>query len=217
MVEFHVIMKEDEEEILEELDSGISYISYGDIANIQSYMRECLGIIKQELTVGDISADYTATNGSELDGMIEEFINETDEKKSKKTLKKLVNHYRDLYTGEDSKLAFHHLTKISQELESGDSWKEWSSRWVLIAICVVLSAMAIKKYALPTMVKVGKRGAKGLLMVILGEFFDRMEKRKNKKAKPPVDSVPRENPIIDVSGEEITTSETPQEGDSKSD
>lgn len=54
-------MLKDEEEIQKELSEGVAHISASDREALQSYMRECLGIIKNDLTIGDVSVDYTLT------------------------------------------------------------------------------------------------------------------------------------------------------------
>lgn len=157
--EFHVIMLKDEEEIQKELSEGVAHISAHDRETIQSYMRECLGIIKNELTVGDTSADYTLTNGSELEGMLEEFINETDSERSNEILQKLVNHYRDMYGDSESELALHHMAEIAERLIAGDSPEEIVGKVFGItfgvgAVAIVgVTAMALLLFAVFVMIK----------------------------------------------------------------
>lgn len=64
--DFHEAMKEDEAEVIREIQDGIAHISGKEINAIQSYMRECVEIIKSDLTIGDVSSDYTGTHGSKL-------------------------------------------------------------------------------------------------------------------------------------------------------
>jgi len=135
-------MLKDEEEIQKELSEGVAHISASDREAIQSYMRKCLGIIKNELTVGDTSADYTMTNGSELEGMLEEFINETDPDRINEILIKLVNNYRDIYADSDSELALHHMAEIAERLISGDSPGEIAGKVFGISAGVGITAIA---------------------------------------------------------------------------
>lgn len=145
--EFHVIMLKDEQEIQKELSEGIAHISASDREAIQSYMRECLGIIKNDLTVGDVSVDYTLTWGSNVENLLEAFINETDPDRINEILIKLVNNYRDIYADSDSELALHHMAEIAERLISGDSLVEITGRivgkWVVYILGISLLIFAI--------------------------------------------------------------------------
>lgn len=151
--EFNAIMKKDEDAIQQELNEGISHISDKDIQSIQTYMRECLTITKNELSLGGISADYTGTFGSDLEKKIQNFITETDSKEAKATLNKIVNYYSSMYDSSGSELMLHHLAEIGKRLEAEDSLTEKAYHWGLISILIILSLIAVKKLVLPTVVR----------------------------------------------------------------
>lgn len=140
--EFHVIMLKDEQEIQKELSEGIAHISASDREAIQSYMRECMRIIKNDLTVGDVSVDYTLTWGSNVENLLEEFVNETDPDRINEILIKLVNNYRDIYADSDSELALHHMAEIAERLISWDSPDERAGKYFGISAGIGITAVA---------------------------------------------------------------------------
>lgn len=118
--EFAIIMRQDEDEVYETLREGSDYISAGDIRAVQVYMSTCLKTVEQELTLNGVHADYMRTRGTELGTDIERFIGENNEQEARKILKKLIDHYTQVYEDKDSQLAFHHLAEIAERLQSGD-------------------------------------------------------------------------------------------------
>jgi hypothetical protein len=135
-------MLRDEQEIQKELSEGVAHISASDRESIQSYMRECLGIIKNDLTVWDVSVDYTLTWGSNVENILEAFINETDPDRINEILIKLVNNYRDIYADSESELALHHMAEIAERLISGDSRGERAGKYFGISAGIGITAVA---------------------------------------------------------------------------
>lgn len=211
MDEFYDIMKEDEEEVIREIQDGIAHITNEEISAIQSYMHECLEIIKRDLTIGDVSADYTATDGSRLWNQLEKFVEERDSDEARSMLRQLISNYSYMSTEEDSKLALHHLTQIAERLEAGDSWSELIAKisitGVSILVLLLVSKIVIKKYGLPSLGTMGKRFVVGLFAVL----WEAWEWKKN-DTPPPLTDIVYETPedtwdnsgvVIDVEAEVI--------------
>ncbi len=210
--EFYEIMKEDEQEVIREIQDGIAHITGKEISAIQSYMHECLEIIQNDLTIGGISTDYTGTHGSRIWAQLEEFIGAADSDEARTMLRQLISNYTYMSTEEDSKLALHHLTQIAERLEAGDSWSELIARlsiwWASVAILLLVSFIVIKKYWLPSLGTMGKR----LIMGVLAVLWETVSERKKNNIPPPLTDIVDETSedtwitsadTIDVTGEII--------------